>query len=99
MLVYQWVEWLREYVKTKEDLDLGEGLEPADSLRKSNGGARSGDSSSPVKSAESAVLGASQGGTDGDSGMEIVHGEPLTDRKSTFQAHVAEVHSADEVKS
>ena len=27
----------------------------------------------------------------------IIHGEPLTDRKSTFQAHVAEVHSMDEV--
>ena len=28
---------------------------------------------------------------------DIVHGQPLTDRKSTFQAHVAEVHSKDEV--
>jgi hypothetical protein len=28
---------------------------------------------------------------------DISHGEPLTDRKSTFQAHVAEVHSREEV--
>lgn len=28
----------------------------------------------------------------------LFHGEPLTDRKSTFQAHLAEVHSLDEVK-
>lgn len=27
----------------------------------------------------------------------IHHGEPLTDRKSTFQAHVAQVHSKEEV--
>lgn len=27
----------------------------------------------------------------------ILHGEPLTDRKSTFQAHVAEVATVDEV--
>jgi hypothetical protein len=29
--------------------------------------------------------------------LDIVHGEPLTDRKSTFQAHVASVHSTEEV--
>lgn len=29
--------------------------------------------------------------------MQIVHGDPLTDRKSTFQAHVAAVHSVHEV--
>ena len=28
---------------------------------------------------------------------DIMHGEPLTDRKSTFQAHVAEVTSKQEV--
>ena len=28
---------------------------------------------------------------------DIVHGEPLTDRKSTFQAHAAKVHSKQEV--
>ncbi|XP_019849294.1 PREDICTED: protein IMPACT-like, partial [Amphimedon queenslandica] len=28
----------------------------------------------------------------------LFHGEPLTDRKSTFQAHLAEVHSLDEVR-
>ena len=27
----------------------------------------------------------------------ILHGDPLTDRKSTFQAHVAEVQTTDEV--
>ena len=27
----------------------------------------------------------------------IVHGEPLTDRKSTFQAHAAEVQTTDDV--
>ena len=27
----------------------------------------------------------------------IVHGEPLTDRKSTFQAHVAQVTTTEEV--
>ena len=31
--------------------------------------------------------------------VEMVHGEPLTDRKSTFQAHVAAVHSVEEVIS
>lgn len=35
--------------------------------------------------------------SDGDCAVEIVHGEPLTDRKSTFQAHVASVHSVEEV--
>ncbi len=30
-------------------------------------------------------------------GMEIFHGEPLTDRKSTFQAHVTSVSSQEEV--
>ena len=27
----------------------------------------------------------------------IIHGEPLMDRKSTFQAHATEVHSSQEV--
>lgn len=27
----------------------------------------------------------------------IIHGEPLVDRKSTFQAHATEVHSSQEV--
>lgn len=27
----------------------------------------------------------------------MFHGEPFTDRKSTFQAHATEVHSMDEV--
>jgi len=35
--------------------------------------------------------------TSGRLAVEIVHGEPLTDRKSTFQAHVAVVHSVEEV--
>ena len=34
----------------------------------------------------------------GGSTPEILHGEPLTDRKSTFQAHIATVHSVEEVK-
>lgn len=29
---------------------------------------------------------------------DIVHGEPLTDRKSTFQAHAATVYSKQEVR-
>jgi hypothetical protein len=35
----------------------------------------------------------------GASGITVVHGEPLTDRKSTFQAHVARVHSAEDVQA
>ena len=35
---------------------------------------------------------------DGGSSLEIIHGEPLTDRKSTFQAHIAHVNSVDEVR-
>ena len=31
--------------------------------------------------------------------LQVGHGEPLTDRKSTFQAHVASVHSMQEVRS
>lgn len=27
----------------------------------------------------------------------ILHGDPLTDRKSTFQAHVAQVYTTDQV--
>ena len=33
-----------------------------------------------------------------DEKPEIVHGEPFTDRKSTFQAHLAHVVTADQVK-
>ena len=29
--------------------------------------------------------------------LDIFHGESVTDRKSTFQAHVVEVHSVNEV--
>lgn len=29
----------------------------------------------------------------------IVHGQPITERKSTFQAHVASVHSVEDVQS
>ena len=30
-------------------------------------------------------------------GMEIVHGEPIVDRKSTFQAHAVEICSQEQV--
>ena len=33
---------------------------------------------------------------DGES-LAMCHGEPFTDRRSTFQAHVAEIHSLEEV--
>ena len=48
--------------------------------------------------AESAMKGTPQGNAEAP-GIEVVHGEPLTDRKSTFQAHVAEVHSVEEVSN
>ena len=33
-----------------------------------------------------------------DAKLQIFHGEPFIDRKSVFQAHVAEVHSRQEVR-
>lgn len=36
--------------------------------------------------------------SESDSCPEILHGEPFTDRKSTFQAHLAHVVTADQVK-
>jgi len=31
--------------------------------------------------------------------IQITHGDPITDRKSKFQAHFAEVHSMEDVES
>ena len=31
--------------------------------------------------------------------LHVFHGDPLTDRKSTFQAHVTAVHSASDVRN
>ena len=53
---------------------------------------------SPLRSQEVVVVGGAVGGAVGGRRLEIVHGEPLTDRKSTFQAHVANVHTVDEVR-
>lgn len=36
--------------------------------------------------------------SESDSCPEILHGEPFTDRKSTFQAHLAHVITSDQVK-
>lgn len=36
--------------------------------------------------------------SESDSCPEILHGEPYTDRKSTFQAHLAHVVTSDQVK-
>ena len=53
---------------------------------------------SKLLSSDSANKSPPGGGMGGSPEVEIVHGEPLTDRKSTFQAHVAEVHSVTDVR-
>ena len=35
---------------------------------------------------------------DTEIGIEIIHGEPFTEKKSTFQAHIANVYHVDQVK-
>lgn len=51
----------------------------------------------PPGEANGGVAGKMNSGSTTSPDLEIVHGEPLTDRKSTFQAHVASVKSVAEV--
>ena len=43
------------------------------------------------------ATGAESGGGDAVCPAVVLHGEPLTDRKSTFQAHAAQVKTTEQV--
>lgn len=91
VVVYQWVEWLREYVESKQG-DRKEETLPDLESELTSGSPITDFTWKPAKE-----LPASSAGGEGGARLEIVHGEPLTDRKSTFQAHVARVGSIEEV--
>lgn len=44
------------------------------------------------------AVGAAASAEDVEASVEIVHGEPFTDRKSTFQAHLARVSSEQQAR-
>ncbi len=112
-MVHRWVEWVREFV-TQRAQRLREGrlaTERTDSTSVDPDSVAPSSDLQPSTS-EEGVMAVASGGeisrrSDSYQGGEsrgvvkcpaIVHGEPLTDRKSTFQAHAAAVTSVAEVR-
>lgn len=89
-VVHQWVEWLREYLDTKcTFMELR--------TQETEGKSETEEAKEEVMAEKK-----EEGGTVlqhvCEDHFHIWHGEPFTDRKSTFQAHVAEVHTKEEVQ-
>jgi hypothetical protein len=87
VILFQIISWLREYfdelLEAKAELELTGRLVAENDIEIENGDAVNVVSVSPPKSIT----------------PKIVHGEPLTDRKSVFVAHAALVHSVEQVHS
>ena len=82
--MFQWVEFLRDYLAEKISTDAKTSSTVVDDTvnicEDGNGDKQDSPLSSPQKPLHKTEL-----------CPVIHHGEPLTDRKSTFQAHIAEV--------
>jgi len=85
--MFQWVEFLREYLVGKVDTDAKTLSSIDDTMVTEDENCDVEESSfsnpEPMHKTEPCPV--------------IHHGEPLTDRKSTFQAHVAEVTMVEQV--
>lgn len=87
--MFQWVEFLREYLVEKVDTDVKtSGTAAGDTMATEDKNEDIRESSSPkIPHPPSRT----------EPCPVIHHGEPLTDRKSTFQAHAAEVTIVEQV--
>lgn len=87
VVLFQWVEFLREYLVEKFNADAKTSDAVGDTVIAEDKSCDKQESPlnspRPLHNAEFCPV--------------IHHGEPLTDRKSTFQAHVAEVMTVDQV--
>eukprot|EP01116_Phalansterium_solitarium_P001687 TRINITY_DN1149_c0_g2_i1.p1 TRINITY_DN1149_c0_g2~~TRINITY_DN1149_c0_g2_i1.p1 ORF type:complete len:348 (-),score=69.43 TRINITY_DN1149_c0_g2_i1:299-1207(-) len=83
VVVYQWIEWLRENTVAHLGLEARlTDMSLADTVE---------DSAASASTRAAAVEARAY------DGPAIVHGEPVTDRKSKFQAHLARVQSLEEI--
>ncbi|GAQ86006.1 hypothetical protein KFL_002650020 [Klebsormidium nitens] len=105
-VLFRWTEWIKEQDSLWEaadswhkqrrneardisDRELARGLEE-ESLRQEIGN-RARQLATRTEAEEAA-------GREMETKLGIVHGSPFVDRKSTFQAHLAEVHSSEDVE-
>ena len=85
--MFQWVEFLREYLVEKVDADIQtSGTATGDTVATEDKDDDVQESSPSIPHPPSRT----------EPCPVIHHGEPFTDRKSTFQAHVAEVMTVDQ---
>ncbi|XP_028416771.1 protein IMPACT-like [Dendronephthya gigantea] len=94
-VVFQWVEAARDFMNEKSVLYGDEYGEDANEVADDHGSPPMFDQTSSHDT--SSVPPSITWQTDKDQ-PEILHGEPITDRKSTFQAHLAKVNSEQDVK-
>ena len=86
--MFQWVEFLREYLVEKIDTDIKISATAAgDTMATEDKNEDVQESSPKIPHPPSRT----------EPCPAIHHGEPLTDRKSTFQAHAAEVTTVEQV--
>lgn len=107
ILLYQWVEALRAFIDKSQQSRTEEGKKEevggTVSIKVSDSGNEEPEicdfelESLTVSDQEDNALGALQSAKLEDK-PEIIHGEPFTDRKSTFQAHLAHVVTQEQVK-
>jgi hypothetical protein len=86
VVVFPWVEWLREH--------LGVGLGDYDGAGQEE--EEEEEDLGPTAWANDIPAGPDPSQDDG--GLEVLHGQPITDRKSTFQAHLARVTTEEQAK-
>ena len=88
VVMFQWVEFLREYLAEKVSMDAKTSAVVDDTVTICE---------NENCDKEQSPLNCPQSLHRTEHCPVIHHGEPLTDRKSTFQAHVAEVTTVDQI--
>lgn len=106
VVVFRWVEWLKEQDWLWEEARswVREHAPPVELSDEKDASTATGDSHMPEEVVLDASLQSSERILD-EKGLEeldkilgIVHGEPFTEKRSTFQSHLAPVQSADDVE-
>ncbi|KAK9809382.1 hypothetical protein WJX73_010525 [Symbiochloris irregularis] len=95
VVIYEWLEWLR----AQESLWTPHSpAAAAVSSQEKDAGSQQGQEAEVQRGAAMQTANPAGHGANHDD-YQIIHGEPFVEKKSTFQAHVAEVHSKADVES
>lgn len=96
VVLFQWIEWLKEELQLLpiHFSTLEEGEEEDDGAKEEDETGASATDGAGVGVMDEAAR--RQAALDFLGGVEVIHGEPYTERKSTFQAHVGKVSTEAE---